>query len=579
MKKTFLFTFVLFIFPAVILAEDPGDIARRYFAEALIHWGRGEFVEARESLAKAMAGEVYLEDIPEFWYFLAKMDLEEGEIRKAREELNNVSLFAYRPEVAYLSEVIDTILERRVETPKITDVEEAMVIEGFQNDVELFYTPVSADLFDERLLVLDGTNDRLAVVDSGGVKIWSLKTLGLNECRDLVVDKLTGWMYISTKTGTIWRVKDFSPSGVERIGDGYIFPQLAGTDRIGRIYVLDTGRSKVNILDYNGNKKMELSPEQGFAPLLSITKNAFNVALFDAEKNQILSFDRFGNLVDMFSPPDGAHVKSIALDPFGNFFLLDGRGKVHFKNVGSDEWNHVEYPRSFDGIRFSFPYLIAWSIRDNQVVLFNTNYSTVSMNLYIHSIQVKPQVEITLTYGVMLITGDPVLSSSRFTEVYDSGGRVTAELIFERITPQIHHVSSDNDFNQLLPLLDRGSPNIVFLETDDSSLPLETIFPLLLKNVALFTTCEELTELARMSGGDFVAPEEVPELAGYLQQVRWPEMKAVYSVTPPISAGIKAATVLIKMSGLEYSDTIYYLREMLQSGFTEEGTSVKQSGE
>gem|GEM_PF-2505941 len=570
---------LLFLLLAIVtFSIDPGDVARQHFAEALIHWGKGEFIEAREALSKAMAGEVYLEDIPAFWYFLAKLDLEEGDVQKAREELNNVSLFAYRPEVAYLSEMIDTVLQRKLVHPKVADVEEFSVVEGFQSGVEYFYTPVSADILDERLLILDGSNDRLIASDGSTFKTWDLEKSGISQCRDMIVDKLTGWVYVATKKGEIWRIVSFDPLGVELVASGYIFPQLIGVDRIGRVYILDTGRSRVSVLDFRGNEKISFSPGNDFTLLLSASKNVESLAVLDAEKNQISFFDRWGNVKGDVSLPNGVIAKAIAIDPFGNIFLLDEAGKIHFSSAGSgDEWTLFDYPSHFDNIRVSYPYLLAWSLKENQVVLFKIIHSSITLNLYIHSVSVEPQVKIAFTYGVMTTRGDLVLTSSKFTEVYDSGGRIAAELKLKRLSPQIHRVSSDSDFRRLLPELDRGSPNAILLETEKSDLGLETIFPLLLKNVALFTTCEKIAGLARISGGDFVTQDELAELTEYLKRVKWPEMTAVYTISPPLTTGIKSATVLLKIGSFEYSDTIYYLREMLESGTTEESTSVEQS--
>jgi len=571
----------LFLLLAIaIFPVDPGDVARQYFAEALIHWGKGEFTVAREALTKAMAGEVYLEDIPEFWYFLAKLDLEEGNVQKAREELNNVSLFAYRPEVAYLSEMIDTVLQRRLVHPKVADIEESSVVEGFRSGVEYFYTPVSADILDEQLLILDGSNDRLIASDGNIFKAWNLKKSGISQCRDMVVDKLTGWIYVATKKGEVWKIVSLDPLKVELVASGYVLPQLIGVDRIGRIYILDTGRSRVSILDFKGNEKISFLPSDDFTLLLSASKNVESLAVLDAERNRISFFDRWGKVKGNVSLPNGVIAKTIAIDPFGNIFLLDEAGKIHFSSAeAGDEWTLFDYPSTFDGIRVSYPYLLAWSLKGNQVVLFKMVHSSITLNLYIHSISVEPQVNIVFTYSIMTSRGDLVLASSKFTEVYDSGGKIAAELKFKRLSPQIHCVSSDSDFRRLLSELDRGSPSAILLESEKSDLGLETIFPLLLKNVSLFTTCEGIAELARISGGDFVMQDELAELAEYLKRVKKPEMVAVYTISPPLTAGIKSATVLIKIGSFEYSDTIYYLREMLESGTTEESTSVEQSSE
>src|SRR6056297_1896157 len=96
MKKFFLLFLSFFIILIGFSAQlsEGEQKSRELFSESLELLFSEQKYEARLKLNEAMSGEVYIEDIPKFWYYAAKLDTQLGRLDKAYEDLQNIFLFS-----------------------------------------------------------------------------------------------------------------------------------------------------------------------------------------------------------------------------------------------------------------------------------------------------------------------------------------------------------------------------------------------------------------------------------------------------------------------------------------------------
>ncbi|MCD6462950.1 MAG: hypothetical protein J7L52_04570 [Thermotogae bacterium] len=577
---------IVFLMPLLLLSltflsqegppaeKDPRDVARYWFARSLISWAEGDYKAARRYLTTAMSGEVYLEDIPEYWYFMAKLDLEEGNVEKAHDELDKVSLFVYKPEVAFLIEFIDSVLKGMQKRIKVLDVRKVTTYSGVMGSIEYFYSPVAVDAMGNTLLILDGANDRLVKIEDAYMNIMNLGKMGITKCRDMMVDHMTGWIYISTGEGKIYRVRGEKS---EEFAKGFIYPKFVGVDRIGNVYILDVGRARIVKYDFKGEYRWDYTFRRGFSFIPSASLLKDRIYFLDL-RNRKVGILKVGEGIQPESVPfpENSNIVRLSVGVSGILFGIDDEGNTVYWS--GNRWVKIHLGKA-DGLRVLSTFIFLWSMDSNEVAVGEIHLNEPTLLVNINAISVKPGIKVKVIYRITDRFGNLMPFSPRFTEIKDSGGRVgfDVELVF--LKPQIHRFKNAEEFKSNFVLFNRVNPDVVILEETNSSLELKCLFPLLLKNIVLYTTAsDELSRyIAWSSGGSHIQPDELPIVMEYLKEASYPVWKAGYEIPPPLTPGIKMVTVSLNFGGFEYTDTVYYLKEMFES--ERESTATQQQGQ
>ncbi|HEY8542531.1 MAG TPA: hypothetical protein VIL29_09105, partial [Pseudothermotoga sp.] len=209
--------------------------ARDLFSQALSLWYDGDVSKARSLMDEALSGLIYVSDIPEFWFFTSKIDIDMRAVERAQEDLKTILVISPgKSEVISLLKEIET-LQKPLEFSTPTVFDESIVFSGFQKGTEYFYTPNAATFWGNSLIIADKANKRLILTFEGNYKI--LKT---NTSPNSLAISHSGLLYISGDGKLI--EYDLKNESEKIIHEGFINPILAGFDRIGRLWGSDVDR-------------------------------------------------------------------------------------------------------------------------------------------------------------------------------------------------------------------------------------------------------------------------------------------------------------------------------------------------
>jgi tetratricopeptide (TPR) repeat protein len=129
--------------------------SRKLFKESLNLLFEGNKYEARIKLNEAMAGEIYITDIPRLWYYAAKLDLQLGMIDRALQDLENALLFStVNEEAKTLKNFIENMRNFSISnyaTPTFSNLHGFF---GVKNSFEKFYNPVDVEILNSSFCFL-----------------------------------------------------------------------------------------------------------------------------------------------------------------------------------------------------------------------------------------------------------------------------------------------------------------------------------------------------------------------------------------------------------------------------------------
>jgi sugar lactone lactonase YvrE len=145
------------------------------------------------------------------------------------------------------------------------------------------------------------------------------------------------------------RIQEFDPNGnfirkwgSEGTGDGqFSYPEGVAIDSSGRIYVADTSNHRIQKFDSNGDFFTKWGSEgagdrQFKFPVEVAVDGSGNIFVSDTENNRIQKFDSSGNLITKWGFPgkpqsynDGSP-QGISVDSSGNVYVIVYRGTVTF---------------------------------------------------------------------------------------------------------------------------------------------------------------------------------------------------------------------------------------------------------
>lgn len=535
MKKVIclLLTFVVSIIGFSIINEEQ---ARDLFSQALSLWYDGDVIKARALMDDALSGLIYVSDIPEFWFFTSKIDIDMRAVERAQEDLKTILVISPgKSEVISLLKEIET-LQKPLEFSTPTVFDESIIFSGFQKGTEYFYTPNAATFWGNSLIIADKANKRLILTSEENYRI--LKT---NISPNSLAVSHSGLLYISGDGKLI--EYDLKNESEKIIHEGFINPILAGFDRIGRLWGSDVDR----IFVYDG-KSVNFFSLDDFYIINDVELTPYGFWILDVMKNQLLYYDfSFKKIKSLPSYNAWSFEVSIHGDPI----ILTKDRKLAF--IRDDKL--YEFYTPTDGtmlFEYLYPYLIFMNWKTDTVTI-QPMKSQEPLIVKIDNLNFEND-NINLLVRVENILGEAVPYLKDFLEVREGGGPVFFNVSLNHV--KLQWLKADqNFFEKTLPFIKRGSAYGVFFQDLPNNFRKTDIVTLRGKNVKIFTS-SPASEFVLFSGGTGLVASPV--------DIWQPIWKITFNRTRPLPSDITPVTVQIRFADELYSDTIYYTRGLIK---------------
>ncbi|HBT39228.1 MAG: Uncharacterized protein XD58_1478 [Thermotoga sp. 50_1627] len=523
----------LLILASICFAIIGEEQARELFAHALESWYAGDVVAARESMSQALSGLIYITDIPEFWFFTAKLDIDTGNVARALEDLRTLLVLApTKDEAISLVKEIETFTSPMApSTPTLSS--EILKIEGFKNSVEYFYSPVSVTTLGRTVCIADRANYRLIVYGPAGYAVHKLSFRP-----ESIISSAFKYLYIAGEDKLA--LFDMENNRVETLASNLLKPVLAGFDRLGRLWGADVDR--LFCVEDGRIRFFELDE---FYSIQDVEVGLKGIWVLDIFKNRIVLFDFSMNKV-LELPAHGAW--SFELTVFEEPFILKDDALFLVRKDGLVELG--KFQQAFVTMEYSYPFLFLMDFKGHSVhvVAFKGKEPIL---VKIDSLSFD-QDSLVLSVRVENIFADPIPVLGDMYQVREGGGPVFSELSLSH--RKAVWLNADRDFfKKTLPTLKRGSSYAVFVK-DVSQLRRDTVVSLRGKNVRIFVE-GEATEEVLLSGG-FGHFKSSFELLQPVWNVR-------FMRTRPTPSDIVPVKFEIRLAGEVFSDTVYYTRGMI----------------
>lgn len=510
--------------------------ARELFSQALSYWYEGDVMKAKSLMDDALSGLIYVSDIPEFWFFTSKIDIDMRAVEKAQEDLKTILVISPgKPEVLSLLKEIDTLLKPlEFSTPVVQ--QETLQFDGFIKGIEYFYTPNCAVFLENSLVIADKANKRLVRSIGDGYEITKLNTTPSS-----MAVSPKGELYLSGDGRLL--LYDMKTSSEQVVYDGFINPILAGFDRIGRLWGSDVDR----VFVYDGKTVKFLSLD-GFFIISDIELTPYGFWILDVMSDQLIYYDFSLNKTKSI-PAHGAWCfeTTILGDPI--ILTKDFRLSVLRDNTMSDLYRVPDGTVFFE---YFYPYLILLNWKSNTVTV-KPMKSEEPIIVKVDTLSFENE-NLKLRVRTESIYGDPIPCLKDFLEVREGGGPVFFNLSVEY--SKLQWLKGEKGFfEKTLPFIKRGLAHGVFFENSPENYKETDLVTLRGKNVKIFSRSNP-TEFVLLSGG-----------AGMLSsptEIWQPVYRISFSRTRPLPSDITAVTVQLRLGKELYSDTIYYTRGLIK---------------
>ncbi|HOO73839.1 MAG TPA: hypothetical protein PLS66_00970, partial [Tepiditoga sp.] len=241
--------------------------SRHLFSDSLDLLFDNNKYEAKLKLNEALSGEVYIEDIPKFLYYSAKLDLQLGQIDKAKESLNNILLFsAFNEDVETLSKFVDSVEEYSLSNFSTPNFINLFNVEGNKETFERFYTVTDSEVLNSGVYILDSQNKLIFKQSNDNSEKW-IKLDKKYDYYSLSSDSKLDRIYLGTSEGLMY-FNSYGPgiSGVASdmtevessegtpvfLVKGFDFISY-GVDSAGRIIGYNPSENSLNIVGFDGS--------------------------------------------------------------------------------------------------------------------------------------------------------------------------------------------------------------------------------------------------------------------------------------------------------------------------------------
>ena len=569
----------------ILLSKVIGpEEALNLFEKATIAWINNKTFQALEYMKLAMEGEIYLEDIPEFWYMLSRIELELGMVEEAKEALMNVLILdPGRSEIVTLLNTIDMFQENLIMKNTISYAQLFESFDGLFKGYEYFYSPVSVDSYGSNVIVLDAINSRLVFLKKD---FYSVYKLPVKKPNSLKVDSTIHVAYYTDpKNGNIrkFNLLDLKDEGI--LVGGFTYPVIFDVDQAGRLLIYDSGTGKLYVLSHSGKKLVELSLDRGYNIAV------INGAVFNYEK--IYVQDLSNRSYKIFNTLTGKQLENIPFPSITSLpvtFDVDERGGII--SLWTDGKFRYIFPKAkpidisvnFDTsginlIRYFPPFLFCSDIKKHKIYKFLLNTEKANYLVSISSYNIN-QNTVTVDFSLeSLLGGYRIPGISPFLYVFDSKGRVGFDYTEVMKKPSVMVVNRIKDFfKDEINTLKCSNRNYVILRSDEmNKLSVDVsnvIIQSKLKNVTYYLTTnmvEELDEsivtLVHATGGIIVKEDYLDELKKYLSLAKPLTSRVKYTHDFSVRK-IRSISIQLNIGEHTYSDTVYYV-----GGLNLEGTS------
>ncbi|AEH50419.1 NHL repeat-containing protein [Pseudothermotoga thermarum] len=534
MRKFFVFlTVLLFVTAFGIITEEQ---AREYFSKALMAWYEGDVKRAKELMETATSGLIYVTDIPDFWYFMAKIDIDMRAIQKAQEDLKTILVISPgKDEVLSLLKEID-ILQREFTFTKPVVLEKLLSASGFSHGIEYFYSPTAAVLYGDTVIIADQANQRIVLFKYGAYTV--IKTTV--EPVSLEISP-NGEIFAAGRKAVV--KIDLTTRDEKVIHDGFSNALLAGFDRVGRLWGSD-----VNRLFFIEDDQVTFLNLPGFFVIQDVEISHNGIWILDLLSDKLILFDFSGKKLEE-RPALGGRCFEVAIS--GDPIVLTKNNELVL--VGKNQLQTVS--KLGDGVvlfDYRYPFLITFDWHRHVVDVYPMK-GEEPIFVRVDSLSFLEET-IRLNFRVENIFGDAIPFLVGLLQVREGGGAVYYE--FKIACTQIEWLNPQKDFlSSALPYLRRGKAYGVLFEKSPADLSRADLITLKGKNVRIFLM-EKANDLILLTGGAGEVRQRKP--------ICLPYYTATFRRTRPIPSDITPVTVSVKIGNEIYSDTVYYTRGMIQ---------------
>ncbi len=535
-RKILLIPFLLIVL-CVHSFSQVEEEARKSFSKAFLLWLSGNAKEAKELLEDTLSGPIYAEDIPEFWYLRAKIDIDLLDVQKAYNDLKNLLIITPgRFEVFTLVKEIDYLLGRmKPSEVKITDSFEIM---GFSEGIEYFYTPTDVSCWGDRLYVLDTANSRVIVYR--GEKLDRVIDLPFEPWN--IEISPGGELFLSSKEGKLFHHEEGKFKEIGSLRN----PILAGFTRSGNLVGYDID----SVFVYDGKLHFFKIPGHNLVTDAEVRRNT--VYLFNVRRNSIISYDISNGKVEEIPLP--VPTRSFEIYPEGKFILFGEDGAIYIfdgrnisKVMESNDW--------VVNIEYSYPFLFLLDWKKNEVVV---KIMKADEPIFVRIDTMKMDEErLYLFTRFESLYGDPIHLAHMYAFVREAGGRIlfNVKLSEEKM---VFYTSDENFLTERIKKVKRGKVYSVVIPSE-SFYDKTCLVTLRSKGVKIWTdesASEDLKTICYISGGGVGSPNFE----------KYPVWIFSFKYVKPTTSEIIPISVEMVIGDGVYSDTVYITRWVIELG-------------
>lgn len=568
--------------------------SRKLFSDSLQLLYSEKKYEARVTLNDALAGQMYIEDIPKFWYYAAKLDLQLGFIDRAKKDIENILLFSVQTEEVSTMQNFLSVMEEfslsNYATPTFTEI---LSLKGNQNTYERFYTANDAQILNSTGYILDSKNSLIFKFNNYEEKWIELpKTI---KAYSLGADDMLNRLYLGTDKG-IYYMEPFSDyitfesqqaSPVEneiklkelRAYENNLKPLLEGfpaiifgLDKLGRVVAYDPSENDLMIIGFDGTVlvKYKFSDKE---VLLNggIWQNYLYV--HEGISNSIYLYDMTDNKILKKYPLDITGVQSLAVLPWGMPLISSKDGVFIFNPLNSKSFPLFDKKSQFGSFRGIL------RLKNGVAVFMDQKKYTATLCRFSSETQYQPYVmnvyginvndlQVRAKFSVTDISGNKTDFITKDLLVFDSGGRMSFEYEREYSKADIYEIKGvDQFFSSALSQIKTDS-FVILSGTLASKLSQSQSVPLILSGCTVFYVNDNsesidptLRDIIYSTGGYILRSSDVSYLKRYLSGSYKLVDYVEYKLVAPIIEGIKQTKLSVILPGGVLSDSLYYYSE------------------
>ncbi|KLO22432.1 hypothetical protein X275_06245 [Marinitoga sp. 1197] len=574
--KKIIFIFILFY--SIAFSQNLTDsekMARKLFSESLNSFFSGKKYEARLKLEDAMSNQIYLRDVPYFWYFAAKLDLLLGNIEKAKEDLNNILFFSpSNTEAISLLNFINSLNNiEKIISPEIK-IKEFKQIKNIINANEKYFMANDFLIVNSYIYILDIQNKLIYYTNlDNSYENWIKFENAIGKDfipLNIYYDERTDYFYVSGNTG-LYVIKNFSLQKkfyFEKISK-YDNLLLIGLDRVGRFWTYYAKNNSILILDYDGNLLEKIALDNSYI----ITNGSFSeeyINLIDIKNKQVLVFSTYSKKIESIIPLKNSHKPlNIVSLPY-NIFLIS------FMNDGTYLYQNGKFIKLFNSsylLNYNNGILMKFDYSSYKLILDQVDFvgDIVPYHVFLYGIDFDvSKMMINLKISTISPGSNLINFINRKIYITDSEGRYAFDYSKKLEKPRIYNFDNmEYLFLEMTPLLKNDSI-IILNDTENTNyekyINITNIIPFLFTNISLYIISDKIIDkkfryLINLTGGYLIPEEYLMTFEKYIKINKKIIQNITYKIYPPIAPGIRPVKIYLQIDSKIMSDTMYYYSE------------------